>query len=108
MVIVQVTFDVAGAILTASPLSLLGLGAQPPTAEWGAMLSAARPFLRRRPMLSIAPGMAIMITELITNLVGDALRDALDPACVHCVHSYMDKGENRWYNRAHPGTPGET
>jgi peptide/nickel transport system permease protein len=79
VIIVQATFDVAGAILAASALSFLGLGAQPPTAEWGAMLSAAKPFLRQRPMLSIAPGMAIMITVLAINLVGDALRDALDP-----------------------------
>jgi peptide/nickel transport system permease protein len=79
VVIVQATFDVAAAILAASALSFLGLGAQPPTAEWGAMLSSAKPFLRQRPMLSIAPGVAIMVTVLAINLVGDALRDALDP-----------------------------
>lgn len=79
VIIVQATFDVAGTILAASALSFLGLGAQPPTAEWGAMLSTAKSFLRQQPMLSIAPGLAIMITVLSINLVGDALRDALDP-----------------------------
>lgn len=79
VIIVQATFDVAGTILAASALSFLGLGAQPPTAEWGAMLSTAKSFLRQQPMLSIAPGLAIMATVLSINLVGDALRDALDP-----------------------------
>jgi len=79
VVIVQATFGVAVAILTAAALSFLGMGAQPPTAEWGAMLSAAKPYLRDQPILSIAPGMAIMITVLAVNFIGDALRDALDP-----------------------------
>lgn len=79
VVIVQASFDVASAILAASALSFLGLGAQPPLAEWGAMLNTAKPFLRQQPMLSIAPGLAIMITVLAINLVGDGLRDALDP-----------------------------
>jgi peptide/nickel transport system permease protein len=79
VVIVQATFGVAGAILAASGLSFLGMGAQPPTAEWGAMLNTAKEFLRQRPVMSIAPGMAIMITVLAINFVGDALRDALDP-----------------------------
>lgn len=79
VVIVQATFGVANGILAASGLSFLGLGAQPPEAEWGAMLSAAKPYLRQRPLMSIAPGVAIMATVLAINLVGDALRDALDP-----------------------------
>lgn len=79
VVIVQASFDVASAILAASALSFLGLGAQPPLAEWGAMLNTAKPFLRQQSMLSIAPGLAIMITVLAINLVGDGLRDALDP-----------------------------
>jgi peptide/nickel transport system permease protein len=79
VVIVQATFGVANGILAASGLSFLGLGAQPPEAEWGAMLSAAKPYLRQRPLMSIAPGLAIMATVLAINLVGDALRDALDP-----------------------------
>jgi peptide/nickel transport system permease protein len=79
VVVVQCTFGVATSILAASGLSFLGMGAQPPMAEWGAMLSAAKPFLRQRPLMSIMPGMAIMITVLAINLVGDALRDALDP-----------------------------
>ncbi len=79
VVIVQATFGVAAAILAASALSFLGMGAQPPTAEWGAMLSTAKKYMRSQPMLAIAPGMAIMITVLAINFVGDALRDALDP-----------------------------
>ena len=55
------------------------MGDQPPTAEWGAMLFAAKKWLRHYPTMAIAPGMAIMITVLAINFVGDALRDALDP-----------------------------
>jgi peptide/nickel transport system permease protein len=79
VVIVQATFGVAMAILAASALSFLGMGAQPPTAEWGAMLSTAKKNMRQHPMLAVAPGLAIMITVLAINFVGDALRDALDP-----------------------------
>jgi peptide/nickel transport system permease protein len=79
VVVVQATFGVAMAILVASALSFLGMGAQPPTAEWGAMLSTAKKNMRQHPMLAIAPGFAIMITVLAINFVGDALRDALDP-----------------------------
>lgn len=79
IVVVQATFGVASAILAASGLSFLGMGAQPPTAEWGAMLNKAREYLRVQPVLSIAPGVMIMLTVLAINFVGDALRDALDP-----------------------------
>lgn len=79
VVIVQATFGVAIAILAASGLSFLGMGAQPPTAEWGAMLSEAKKHMRHNPTMAIAPGMAIMITVLAINFVGDGLRDALDP-----------------------------
>ncbi len=79
VVIVQATFGIATAILAASGLSFLGMGAQPPTAEWGAMLSEAKPYLRQYPVMSIAPGVAIMITVLAINFIGDALRDAFDP-----------------------------
>lgn len=79
VIIVQATFGVAVAILAASGLSFLGMGAQPPTAEWGAMLSDAKKHMRHHPTMAIAPGVAIMITVLAINFVGDALRDALDP-----------------------------
>ncbi len=79
VIIVQTTFGIAAAILSASALSFLGMGAQPPTAEWGAMLSEAKPYLRKLPLMTFAPGMAIMITVLAINFVGDALRDAFDP-----------------------------
>lgn len=77
--IVQSTLSVANAILFAATLSFLGLGIQPPYPEWGGMLSAARPFLRNNAYLSIFPGVAIMITILALNFLGDGLRDALDP-----------------------------
>jgi peptide/nickel transport system permease protein len=79
IIVVQATFGVAGAILSAASLSFLGLGAQPPTPEWGAMLSDGRRFMRVMPILTIAPGVAIMLVVLSINLIGDSLRDALDP-----------------------------
>lgn len=77
--IVQSTLSVANAILFAATLSFLGLGIQPPFPEWGGMLSAARPYLRNSAYLSVFPGLAIMITILALNFLGDGLRDALDP-----------------------------
>ena len=76
---VQSTLSVANAILFAATLSFLGLGIQPPFPEWGGMLSAARPYLRNSAYLSIFPGLAIMITIVSLNCIGDGLRDALDP-----------------------------
>jgi peptide/nickel transport system permease protein len=78
-VIVQATLGVASAILVAASMSFIGLGIQPPVPEWGAMLSAARPFMRDYPHIIMSPGITIMITILALNLVGDGLRDALDP-----------------------------
>lgn len=77
--IVQSTLTVANSILFAATLSFLGLGIQPPYPEWGGMLSAARGFMRTNAYLSIYPGLAIMITILALNFIGDGLRDALDP-----------------------------
>lgn len=77
--IVQATMGVANMIVMAASLSFIGLGVQPPTPEWGAMLSGARQFIRQCPHMVIAPGMAIAITILALNLMGDGLRDALDP-----------------------------
>ena len=73
------TLQMANIILIASGLSFLGLGAQPPSPEWGAMLSQGRTYLQTAPHLSLFPGMAIMIVVLSFNLFGDGLRDALDP-----------------------------
>ena len=78
-IIVVATFSIATAILTAASLSFLGLGAQPPTPEWGAMLSDGREYLVIAPHVVIFPGLAILITVLAFNLFGDGLRDALDP-----------------------------
>jgi peptide/nickel transport system permease protein len=78
-VIVQGTLGVAGAILSTAGLSFIGLGIQPPAPEWGAMLSGGRQYLRYAPHVTTIPGIAIVITILALNLVGDGLRDALDP-----------------------------
>ena len=78
-IIVQVTMGVANGILTASQLSFLGLGIPVPAPEWGAMLSSGREFIRDYSYLTFFPGLAIMITVLAFNLMGDGLRDALDP-----------------------------
>jgi ABC-type dipeptide/oligopeptide/nickel transport system permease subunit len=77
--IVQGTLGIATAILDAAALSFLGLGAQPPTPEWGTMLSAERNQLFTAPHLVFYPGLAIMLTVLSFNLLGDGMRDALDP-----------------------------
>lgn len=77
--IVQMTMGVAGCMLAAASLSYLGLGVQQPTPEWGAILSASRNFIRKYPYMSVIPGLIIMITVLSINLLGDGLRDALDP-----------------------------
>ena len=77
--IVQATMGVAQTITTASGLSFIGLGVQPPIPEWGAMLSGARQFIRQAPHLVIFPGLAIAVTVLALNMMGDGLRDALDP-----------------------------
>jgi peptide/nickel transport system permease protein len=77
--IVNATMSIARMILLAVGLSFIGLGVRPPSPEWGAMLAAARENLRRAPHLMIFPGLAIVFTALSFNLVGDGLRDALDP-----------------------------
>ncbi|MBS9776423.1 MAG: ABC transporter permease [Fusobacterium sp.] len=78
-VIVQGTLGVAGAILSTAGLSFIGLGIQPPAPEWGSMLSGGRQYLRYAWWVTTFPGVAIMITILSLNLLGDGLRDALDP-----------------------------
>ncbi len=78
-IIVYFTLRIGTAILTASALSFLGLGVQPPTPEWGAMLAAGRLFINVAPQLVIAPGVTISLAVLGFNLLGDGLRDALDP-----------------------------
>lgn len=78
-IIVITTLDIPSDIMLEATLSFLGLGVAPPTASWGEMISTARTFLRQQPMFSIYPGIAIMITVLAFNTLGDSLRDALDP-----------------------------
>lgn len=78
-VIVQASLGLATAILAASGLSFLGMGAQPPTPEWGSMIAQARPFIRLAHWIVTFPGLAIVVTVLALNLVGDGLRDIFDP-----------------------------
>ena len=82
-VIVRVTLDMAGIILTAAGLGFLGLGAQPPTPEWGAMIASGRQYVLDQWWVAAAPGAAIFLISLAFNLLGDGLRDALDPKSAH-------------------------
>ena len=82
-IIVQVTLYVANAILTIAALSFIGLGIQPPTPEWGNMLASGRTYMRDFPHIVVAPGLAIFFTILALNLLGDGLRDTLDPRLKH-------------------------
>lgn len=77
--IVDITMNIGGSILFVAMLSFLGLGIQPPTPEWGAMLSEGRNYMREHASLVLFPGICIMISVLAFNLLGDGLRDALDP-----------------------------
>ena len=78
-ILVQATMGVARAIITAAELSFIGLGVQPPSPEWGAMLSTSRQYMTQYPWTVIAPGIAIMLAVFALNVLGDGLRDALDP-----------------------------
>ena len=78
-IIVQYTMSIGTSILTASSLSFLGMGAQPPTPEWGLLLSNGRTYMATSWHITLFPGLAIFLTVLCFNLLGDGLRDALDP-----------------------------
>jgi len=77
--IVEITMGVGSCILAGSALSFIGLGVQPPIPEWGAMISEARSVMREHPTLALYPGICVMLSVLACNLLGDGLRDALDP-----------------------------
>jgi peptide/nickel transport system permease protein len=77
--IVLTTLSISGAIVTGASLSFLGLGVRPPTPEWGAMLSDGRSYMRNAWWMSVFPGFAITLVVLAANILGDGLRDALDP-----------------------------
>jgi peptide/nickel transport system permease protein len=79
VVLVSASIQIGGAILTESALAFLGYGVQPPTASWGRMLNDAREYLARYPHLAIFPGLAIFFAVYSFNMLGDALRDVLDP-----------------------------
>ena len=78
-ILVDATMTIAGMMMSAAGLSFIGMGVKPPSPEWGAMLNFARDYFRTAPYLSIIPGAAIALTALAVNLIGDGLRDALDP-----------------------------
>lgn len=78
-IIILFASNVAAAIMAAASYSFLGFGVQAPTAEWGAMVSEARTYMRQAPYLTVFPGLAIVLTAMSINLIGDGLRDALDP-----------------------------
>ena len=78
-VVVRLTLNMAGIILTAAGLGFLGLGAQPPTPEWGAMVATGRNYLIDQWWVAAVPGLAICVVSLGFNLLGDGLRDVLDP-----------------------------
>jgi dipeptide transport system permease protein len=77
--IVQATLGFSSAILDAAALGFLGLGVQPPAAEWGAMLASARDYIESAWWIVTMPGLSILVSVLVINLLGDGLRDALDP-----------------------------
>ena len=78
-VLVSFTMSMGGAVMSGAGLSFIGLGVQPPVPEWGAMISEGRNFIRSEPQLALYPGICVMITVLAFNMLGDGLRDALDP-----------------------------
>jgi peptide/nickel transport system permease protein len=77
--LVLVTLTLPGALLTAAALSFLGFGVQPPTPEWGAMLNEGRAYLQDAPWIATFPGVAILLTVVALNLLGDGVRDVFDP-----------------------------
>jgi peptide/nickel transport system permease protein len=78
-IMVQATLAIAAAIIAEASLSFLGLGQQPPAPSWGSMLNTAQRFIAQAPWMAVFPGMAIFLVVLAFNLLGDGLRDALDP-----------------------------
>jgi peptide/nickel transport system permease protein len=82
-IVVLATLGVGLAILTAAGLSFIGIGAQPPTPEWGSMLATARTYIRDAPWIAAFPGLAIVVLVLGLNLLGDGLREGLDPRQAH-------------------------
>lgn len=97
-IMVQITLDIAYAILDLASLSFIGLGVQPPTADWGAMLDEGRNFLLQSPLLALAPGAAIIATVIAINIFGDSVQQYLDP--VQRRLPSFEKLEKRAYRKA--------
>jgi peptide/nickel transport system permease protein len=104
-VVILATLEMGGLLLSISALSFLGLGAQPPTPEWGTMLNQARPFFQSHPFLMIAPGIAITLTVLAFNLLGDGLRDALDPNATRLIAHARARRRTTRRSRARGSVP---
>ena len=94
ILIVITTLDLGSAVLFTATLSFLGLGAQPPTPEWGAMLNAGREYVRYAPWTMIFPGLALFLTVMAVNLVGDRLSLVLDPRQRGCTTVIATKRSN--------------
>ena len=95
-VVVTASLSISGTILSLASLSFLGLGAQPPAAEWGSMIADGRGLMQRFPWMVFYPGMAIFITSILFNLLGDSVRDVLDPLdSKHMFANLKRKGGNR-------------
>jgi peptide/nickel transport system permease protein len=82
-IIVEASLRITFAILLGAALSFVGMGAQPPSSDWGLMISEARPFIDRAPWIALGPGLAMCVTVIGINLLGDGLREALDPRLRH-------------------------
>ena len=78
-ILIMMSMDIGSIILYCASLSFLGLGTQPPSPAWGTMINEGRDYIRNAPWISIAPGVAVAVTALSFNMIGDGLRDALDP-----------------------------
>lgn len=93
-VVVTASLSIGGTILSLAGLSFLGLGAQPPVAEWGSMLSDGRGLMQQHPWIVLYPGLAILLTSILFNLLGDSVRDVLDPRDSHTLFQKTKRKRN--------------
>src|SRR4030095_10384972 len=101
---VQATLAIAAAVIAEASLSFLGLGQQPPAPSWGSMLNTAKNFIDNAPWMAVWPGLAIFLLVLSFNLLGDGLRDALDPRQRGCLGAACGSRSRRSAERVAPGS----